>query len=206
MNELFGRFLVRLFGEPVPLEVDVAYLFGETADNEMSVLHRAIGLYQTQWAPKLVIPGIGAIAGYPGKWAWASKLVEYGVPSEAIAFAGGVEQTVSNCYTEAVHFVALAKASGWQRVAVIAPHFHLPRCFITMVSVALRDPLALQLYAVPGMPLPWQETVVHNQGVVNARRADLIASEFDRIAKYTEKGDLLPVARILEYLDARDRQ
>lgn len=205
MNEPFGQFLIRLFGEVPPENVDAAYLFGETADNEMSVLKRAFDVYWGEWTSRVVIPGIGPIAGYPGCSAWRTRLMGLGIPPESILLAGSETQAVSNCYTEAMHFVALAKASGWKRAAVIAPHFHLPRCFITMVSGALQDYPALRLYAVPGVPLPWQETVVHNQGVLNASRADLIATEFERIVRYTEKGDLLPVERILEYLDARDR-
>ncbi len=62
----------------------------------------------------------------------------------------------------------------------------------------------LLLYSRPGSPQSWDETVVHSQGVLKARRAELIKAEMERIEKYRDKGDLASDDEIIRYLIMRD--
>jgi hypothetical protein len=80
------------------------------------------------------------------------------------------------------------------------------RAFITTVSVVLREFPELRVYNRVGAALPWDETAVHSQGVLQCTRSELIHSELARIERYRNKGDLVSEREVLAYLQWRDRR
>ena len=53
--------------------------------------------------------------------------------------------------------------------------------------------------------MPWNENVLHSQGVLKAKRRQLIQTELERITKYQNKGDLASTDSVLNYLNNRDK-
>lgn len=76
---------------------------------------------------------------------------------------------------------------------------------MTAVTVALEAYPELRIYSLPGLALPWHETVTHSQGRSKGSRAEFIAGELERIHRYHKKGDLASVEEVLDYLNKRSR-
>jgi len=74
------------------------------------------------------------------------------------------------------------------------------------VSVVLRELPELRVYNQVGAALPWDDTVVHSQGVLQCTRSELIHSELARIERYRNKGDLVSEREVWTYLQWRDRR
>lgn len=189
---------------PPPDALPAAYLFAQTQDNEASVLGAGLELLRTARVAALRLPGCTAIAGYPGFERWQAELVNAGAPAQriepvALDLVAGI-----NTKVEAEAAVALARARADAALAVVAAPFHQLRAFMTVVRVALAEHPILRLYSFPGLALPWAEIVTHSQGTVCATRAGLIEPELRRIERYTAKGDLIQVRKVLDYLDRRE--
>jgi len=197
---------VRVFSEPPPpMPTDGAYVFGQTADNETSVLETARRLHADGLTRAVLIAGSAPRSGYPGDPAWRALLVADGVPDAAVRNVPTDEHPLLNTLTEAQALVRFARAAGMRAVHVVGAPFHQLRAVITTVSVVLAEHPALAVYSAAGAPLAWDAHVVHSQGTLHATRAALIDAELDRIARYQAKGDLVPAQAVLAYLDARGR-
>lgn len=182
---------------PLPM-----YLFGETSDNEASSFLRASNeliVERGVW-----ISGGSDIAGYPGAPQWIEQLQLVGVPRsiiEVIPLNGP-----PNTKTEADALVQYAVEQECKTFAIIAPPFHQLRCFLTVLgSMKTMGRMDLQVYNWVGASLDWQEPARHSQGSLKDVRENLIGHEFERIIRYTEKGDLATVDEALAYLRQRDK-
>jgi len=72
--------LTRTLCDPGPeIKADGAYLFGQTADNQQSVLEAGESLMNQHRAQKLLIPGSAPQGGYPGFQAWHQALIALGI-------------------------------------------------------------------------------------------------------------------------------
>lgn len=206
----FAAFLVRLFGDTLPQKADAAYLFGETESNESASFSRGIELVNRGVTRILAIPAHGNVCGFPGFEPWMKKLQSRGARNVSVVGIGNAGEKKANALTESLALIAHCNHETFLRarddfsVIIVAPHFHLPRCFITLVSQALKQKSALKVYACAASTLPWNEEVVHSQGTTIGKRSELLYGELERIERYTEKGDLLSISNILQYMDKRD--
>merc|ERR1712008_180068 len=89
----------------------------------------------------------------------------------------------------------MGKQSGWRRLLVVAPPFHLPRAAMTTASVAGRELPTLSVHTLSGGPLPWEEVSAHSQGMV-ATRYEFLDAELERIERYMLKGDIASSAEL----------
>lgn len=197
--------LLRVFCDPLPTGgVDAAYLFGQTVDNERSVLDAGAALVGDRRARTLWIPDSGPRFGYPGIKAWLEQLAARGVARARVA--GVPTDHVPHLHTlsEAQTVVRFAREQGIKSVAVVAAPFHQLRAFMTVVSVVLREDSELTVFSRAGSSLPWDEVVCHSMGTLRASRQDLVGTELERIERYRAKGDLVLEVEVLEYLRRRD--
>lgn len=199
-------FLARVWCDNSPMLVDLLYLFGETPDNQNSVLRPAAEIYRRVGTVKVGITGLrGAQFGYPGVATWQMALETQGVRPRDILLVPADEKN-ANTYTEAVELVRLASEHKLGSIGVMAPAFHLPRCFLSTVSAAKTMGAShLRIYAMVGDPQPWNEKVIHSQGVVTGTRTEIFRGELERISRYQAKGDLISLEEALEYMRERDR-
>ncbi len=206
MNDLFELTTWALRDTLPPVEPEGAYLFAQTADNELSVFQAAKEIADRKLTAKLLIPDSPGRNGYPGYPLWKVGLERQGVPSQLIIGipTTEAEYEILNTRTEAEAAVKYSKANGWKRMLIAAAPFHQVRAFMTAVSVALESYPELLLYAYSGPALPWNEEVAHSQGVVRGKRHELLQGELDRLELYRRKGDLASVQTVLHYLRNRD--
>ena len=185
--------------------MDAAYLFAQTADNEDSALITGARLYRDNRVGLLGICAGNdhAASGYSGFSSWKEKLTRLGVPEHAI-LGIDIPDGNLNTLTEATTLVRESKRRALKTLRVIASPFHQIRCFISTVSVVLREYPELKVYSKVGYAMEWNKRVAHSQMTTIGKRSELIAGELDRINRYHEKGDLVSPDEIINYLDQRD--
>lgn len=204
MSELL-ELATKIFCDVQPADATcAAYLFGQTVDNQHSVLTRAQRLLTKGATRRILFCGAAPGAGYPGFERWRSLVLESGVPPHCVGVVPFDSSAVLNTYTEAEAVVHHCRMHNYQSLSVIAAPFHQLRAFSTAITLALRHHPQLKLFSVVGDPLPWDETVTHSQGTLKAAREQLIASEVQRIDRYQRKGDLAATSDLLAYLRSRD--
>lgn len=199
------RLAARIFSDAPPCTpLPAAYVFGQTPDNEASTLGAAAELIARGVAARLLIPESEPWGGYAGHEHWRRVLPSLGVPARCVATVPTPGCGNLNTLTEAESLAKVVAAEGWKDVLIVAPPFHLVRAFVTTASVVVRRLPAVRVYAAAGLPQPWAEQAVHSQGTLRAARSELLASEYGRLVRYCQQGDLLGPAGILDYLDRRD--
>ncbi len=208
MNELS----VRVLADTEPLtKPDFIYLFAETKQNQSSVLIEGRAEYEKYQVP-IAIAGHNNASGYPGFTAWASLLAKMEVPSHKILPISYCPipdhpEKMQTTLSEAKGLVRFAKERNYRSVVIIAPPFHLPRCFISVVSILLGAGdyyPDFKVFCKSGIALLWNEKTIHSQGILLARRRELVNTEATSIAIYEKKGDLVPIKTALAYLNSRD--
>jgi hypothetical protein len=199
----------------LPQSADAAYLYGNTPDNEGPVLKAGLDLYENRPVSALYLCGVAEYRAkpdspiaYAGAPAWRTWLREQDVRDEDIRdIEGPPKGVVSHTGTEAQRLILLAKKEGWENLFIVAPPFHMPRCLINTVSMAIRHEASVRIYCVPGRPDPWHESAVHSQGLTSGKRIDLIDGEWQRINTWYDNDlDLEPADKILKYLAWRDSE
>ncbi|MEK6807618.1 MAG: hypothetical protein AABX75_01170, partial [Nanoarchaeota archaeon] len=192
LRELELAFATRVLCDVRAPRLDLAYLFAQTSDNERSVFAAGAHLYGHN--PGLNIGLCGSENtnhGYPGLGAWRDKLFSQPYEINAQCIIPIPHPNAPNTLSEAETLVNYAKENGMTHLGIVAPPFHLPRAFITIVTVVRDEYPKLKIYSVVGTTLPWDEVVRHSQGVTTGKRSELISGEWERIRKYQKEGDRL---------------
>jgi hypothetical protein len=178
--------------------LDALYLFGQTVDNQASEFQRALEFVSRVGA--MVVPDGPAECGYPGGEAFAAEVASF-FPGEVVRMPL-VGSRITNTYSEAQGLLQLSLQRGWRDVGALSFPSHLYRGFRTIASVAIReDPeRKVRFWSIAGVPLRWDEVIVHSQGVQRKTRAALILDELDKIESYPGQA---PAHRILDWMDQR---
>lgn len=194
-----------ILNDNVGINAPAVYLFGQTSDNQSSVLRRGKELWEKGLAGSILINDGEDKHGYPGFELWRQELLRMRVDDKVVIplRARIIEESV-NTLTEAQVLVRYARSLGWKRIYITAAPFHQLRAFITIVSVALREYPELAIYNAVGTHLDWFEEAHHSQGTLRNIRTELIKTELERIERYHKKGDLVSPEEILAYLEWRD--
>jgi hypothetical protein len=179
-------------------------LFSQTASNQSSVLDAGARF------PGLIgmTEGPGG-NGYPGFDDWRVELVRRSVradrivpvPNGSVPGSGSVTPRHTTL-TEAYGLVTFSRERRMTGVVIVAPPWHLLRCFMACVGALLRDYPDLELFPAFGTSLPWQEEAVHSQGSLKGSRADFVFHETTRIFRYHAQGDLPDPERVLAYVES----
>jgi len=201
LPRIFSDF--RVYSDPRNEPLELLYIYGETIDNDHSSLYRAIELANAGAMRCIGISGGEAANGYAGFDRTVKRLKVLGWKSNMPIVKLG-DGGNANTLTEARALVEHARTSGGD-IGIVAPAFHLVRAFMTVVSAMGDAPI--RVYAILGSPLPWQEKVLHSQGVLENTRAGLLGDELKRLEKYRapEFGSLLSAEAVLQYFEWRDK-
>lgn len=170
------------------------YLFTETPDNQESVLIQAKRLLRDGKASVLLIIDNkgGSEPGYPGFEVWRKQLNRIGVEDAQIVripFTGPLLHTLS----EALELVRFAKEKRLDKILIVAPPFHLLRCFISTVTAGHLN-TNLRVYTEAGITQPWNEHAVHSQKAVQGLRKNLIVQELRSVRRFQIRNKLLRLA------------
>ncbi len=183
------------------------YLFTHTGDNELSVLHPAFRLWRDRMTRRLLVSSYEPNPlnwGYPGYKSWEKALLDHGVDERDIHSVFHPQDQGLNTNSEAIAFVAFAKERRIKEVAFISTIFHQPRAIINIATVAMRNYPNLRIQSIVGDVLPWNEKVKHSQGTTVGTRRELVRGEWDRIVRYTAKGDIAPIGELKDYFSSRE--
>jgi uncharacterized SAM-binding protein YcdF (DUF218 family) len=198
--------LIRILCDIQPASSTSAiFLFGQTEDNDTSVLTKAQQLLQAKKTDRILFIDTPPFNGYPGYEAWKKKLLKAGVAEQQIVGVPMLPAPVLHTLVEAESLMTYARQQNFHSIYVTAAPFHQPRAFMTAVTAALRIYPEIRIYSQTGTPLPWLEEAVHSQGKTTGIRNQLIAGEMERIEKYQKQGDLASTEEVLGYLNRRDR-
>ena len=182
-----------------------AYIFALTDKEQPATIRAAAELYSKKLAFPIIANAGTTDSGYSGFEFCKRGLSFRGVPEDAVVTLINDELRKGvNTLIEAKALVALAKKNRWEEITIISAPFHQIRCFITVVSVLLKEYPELRVYNCPSEPFPWMGHSSHSQGTLKGKRKDFITAELDRIVKYHEKGDLASLEEVLQYLNQRD--
>lgn len=183
---------------------DAVFLYGQTQDNQCSVLSAAHELFTERRVRKILMADSGPKSGYPGYPVWEKELCNMGVPEGSIRGFDLGETDSINTLIEANAMIRHAKQHQYTDIYVVASPFHQLRAFMTSITAAQKHYPQINIYSYSGHPLPWPEHVAHSQGETSGPRRELIGGELDRIVKYQQKGDLATDSDVLHYLNQRD--
>lgn len=184
------------------------YLFSETDDNRSSSLSMATRLYQNRIADCIAMADNSQNPGYSGFREWLNDLyigMIPKLPKQADVVPIDVPGNL-NTFSESQAMMRYTQEHGIRTVGAVAPSFHMPRAFLSAISVSVRECPDIKIYALPGwIPDWWHENVAHSQGTTRGTRAALVASERERIRRYQQKGDLISFDQAFDYLAKRDQ-
>ncbi len=184
--------------------VDAAYCFGETLDNESSVLAAALLVWKLKRVNRIALCGEKAVAGYPGFENWKAKIVKLGIGAKNIIGIPTDHDFPPSTHAEAWGLARYARKSKWKNIYVIAPPLHQFRAFVTTVTAFKREKVPARIYNFVGLPQRWEEHIIHSQGIQEGTRSELLGEELKKIETYYKKGDLVSADEVLKYLDDRD--
>lgn len=200
------RFWTRILCDTLPPRADIIYMVCEHRDNEESVFPAVANLYHQKNSLRVGICDGETDHGYPGFTHWEEKLIDLGIPKEHIEQIWMPRDIGVNTRSEAIRFIEFVRSQGIHSCILVAWPAHLPRTFLTFGKTAEGlNVSSLKLYAYPGKALPWDETVMHSQGLVKDTREEIIENEeLSRIWRYHREGHLWSPEEGLEYLQKRE--
>lgn len=182
---------------------DLAYIFGETTDNEDSGFEKAISLVRAKMTTALGMCSGSTDAGYPGYEHSVRRLREKGLSRRVLIIPIRVKGR-PNTRSEADALVRVTDIT--KAVAIIAPPFHIFRAFVSTVTAMFESGRLIRVYAVPGSALPWSTRVRHSQGTLDNTREGLLGNELERLERYRDQhyGSLADAVKISEYFAWRN--
>ncbi len=201
MKTLIPELLTKILCDPLPDNtVDAAYLYGQTIENQSSVLNKGASLYKKGLVRSIWIADSQPKSGYLGFTVWQEKLIALGVPDSAIVGVPIDSYEIINTYIEASEVARLALSMSIKSLIVVSSPFHQLRAFVTIVTAISREYPELKAYNQTGEALEWYESVSHSQGELKGTREGFIYTELDRIDLYHGKGFLVSLDEVKDYL------
>lgn len=199
-----SELITRVFCDVSPhRKADAIYIFGESLDNEDSVLEAGISLWKSGRARLVCIPSQSAfwITRYK---AWKKRLVNGGVPESRILGIPLSSDFPPSTDAEAGGLADSAKLHNWKNIYITASPLHHLRAFISTISALERKKIKLNIFNYVGMAQSWNKNIIHSQDIQRGTRRELIYKEIRKIERYFQKGDLVSSKSALKYLDNRD--
>lgn len=159
---------------------------------------KAADLWKDKWAPVVVVSGGSDNPSY-GSFPAAKmrrQLLRAGVPATHIL----LDEKSQNTKEQAEEMMIWAKERGWERVILIASHYHQYRAFLTFLRAMQRAKLRILIINTPSRGLSWFKKNPWG------RRIDLLASEFEKITLYGRKGDVASYSEAIAYMKWKEAQ
>lgn len=117
-------------------------------------------------------------------------ILDSGIPETHLMY----ESASKNTHEQAVEIVKIAKEKNWNRITLVASHYHSYRAFLTFLRVIKKEMPNLLMDMAAVKNLDWFEK--KNWG----RRIDLLENEFNKIEQYQQKDNVASFTEGVEYL------
>ncbi|PJE64584.1 MAG: hypothetical protein COU90_01970 [Candidatus Ryanbacteria bacterium CG10_big_fil_rev_8_21_14_0_10_43_42] len=185
-----------------PLEkADAIAVF--TGDGRTRVTH-AHEIYQRGLAPLLMITGADDLLS-ANPQANAEDYAHYLIEQKSMSRDRIVTDATDvnpdfgkTCLGQAASIVYESRKRGWQTIILVASHYHIPRAYMTLLKICLKETFDLRIIAAPSR-LPWfSGTEIKVHPVEPWLR--FWDEEWPRITTYQDKGDVATWGELGEYL------
>lgn len=207
-EETYRKLIIRIYSDTPPLNghASMAYIFGQTPENEDVALQAAAKLYHEGVTPRIAFDNLPPNPEtYSGPEAWRDHLQSLGVNPEHTLLIELASELPPSTDAEAWGLVRYIRRAYWDSLIIIATQIHQLRAFITTVSYLVKERMPyLRVYNSLPSAKSWMEEVRHSATMPRASRFEQLDGEFAKIERYYGKGDLLPGETVLNYLDKRD--
>ena len=118
------------------------------------------------------------------------RLLSEGIPESILEF----ENVSQNTYEQAVEMINIARERNWERITLVASHYHSYRAFLTFLCVLKDQYPSLILDMASVRDLDWYEETGY--GI----RLDLLQYELKKIDLYQKKNNVATYREGIEYL------
>lgn len=183
---------------------DMIYCVGGTAYTQDQDIEVAARLWHMGHAKRIGVLGSPAKSGYPGFEFCYDLLLGHGVDKAAIFSVDILPEDRDRMSTYTEGKALLFNAYRWKTIIVCAPFFHQIRASSTYSSLLNQQHPELWIFNQPGAPGNMKARVKHSQGIVEGDLFELLISEFGRLYRYHDKGDIRSCRELLDYYDRRD--
>lgn len=201
--QIVAELITRVFCDTRPRrKVDAVYIFGESRDNEDSVLETGISLWKSGRVKRVCIPSQSSFWVTRHK-EWKKRLMSGGVPESRILGIPLSHDFPPSTDAEASGLADNAKLHNWKNIFITATPLHHLRAFISTISALDRKKIKLNIFNYAGSAQSWNKNIVHSQDIQRGTRRKLIYKELEKIEHYFQKGDLISPRKTLKYLDNR---
>lgn len=179
------KFIILIANEPLKRADAIILLEG---DGYFRV-KRAAELYKQGWSRRIVVSGgISDLdnGSFPDL---APRLKLLGVADQDII----IENNSKHTREQAINVMLIVKQNKWDKIILVASHYHQCRAFLTFLKAMDNAKLKIQIINAPAGNLPW---FAKNKW---GTRFELLESEFEKIELYREKGHIASYADAIEY-------
>jgi len=159
---------------------------------------KAVELYKQNFSERIVFSG--DITNYTYGSIPLSEIypliLATGVPPEAV-----IHENISlNTREQAIEVIKLARYSGWNRLILVASHYHQYRAYLTFLKEILDTESNIIIFNAPAKNLKWFEECSWGQ------RFDLLDQEFERIEQYSKYNHLATYSEAIVYQKWKEQQ
>ncbi len=157
----------------------------------------AIDLYKQGLAPVMVFSGGITNYGY-GSYPFKDikPMLLKSVPEDAVIH----ESKSLHTQEQSVEILKLCKKNNWNRIILVASHYHQYRAYLTFLKEVLNDDSNMIIFNAPARQLKWFENTDWGS------RFENLYSEFERIDKYSKLGHLATYKQAIEYQKWKEEQ
>jgi uncharacterized SAM-binding protein YcdF (DUF218 family) len=163
-----------------------------------SRLEYAAWLFNNGYAPKICFSG-GATnipyGSYPFEY-YKPRLKEFGLTENDFI----LEQTSQHTQQQAEEVVKLAEKYNWNKLLLVASHYHQYRAYLTFLKEILLKNKDIILINAPAKDISWFSNNDWGQ------RYDLLSPEFEKIEKYLQSGHCATYGEAIEYQKWKEKR
>jgi uncharacterized SAM-binding protein YcdF (DUF218 family) len=156
-----------------------------------SRVDEVVRLYREHWVRNVVFSG-GVTRPERGSYPHQTivpTLIREGVPEEHIF----VEDRSQSTREQASEVLGLAESHHWNRILLVASHYHQYRAYLTFLKVVLEKRNSVEVINAPARQAEW---FTHTEWGV---RFDLLQTEFEKIEEYRERAHIATYREAIEY-------
>lgn len=128
--------------------------------------------------------------------ALAEELYKKGVPREKVV----IEAHSQNTFEQGTEVMKLVAERGWQKIILVASHYHQPRAYLTFLQAMKNAGLQIEVYNSPVRDLPWFKKVI------DRNRKELFEDEIKKIEEYSAKGHIYALKDAFKYQEWKENR
>lgn len=192
--ELREKFIILVDNDQIQKSDAIILLEGDGLNR----YSKAVELYKQSFSERIVFSGNitnHAYGSIPLSEIYP-LIIASGISPEAIIH----ENKSLNTREQAIEIVKISRGNGWNRLILVASHYHQYRAYLTFLKEILDTQSNIIIFNAPVKDLKWFEESGWGQ------RFDLLEQEFERIEQYSKYNHLATYSEAIEYQKWKEQQ